>query len=309
MENILEIKNLSKFFGKSKVVDSINLEVKAGEIYGFLGPNGAGKTTTIKMILGLLSIDEGEILVNGYNVKRNFEKAMENASGIVENPDMYKYMSGIDNLKLYARLRNVKKERIDEVIELVGMKDAAKMKVSKYSLGMKQRMGLALTLLHSPKLLILDEPTNGLDPAGIKHLRDILKNIAKKDNVAVFVSSHILTEMELMCDKVAVINKGKIVKVEEIHKIIDGANIEEETVISVKQLQKGEELLRDNGYEVKVADGNLSVKVDQNNVPEVLKLLAKNDIDVFSIKQKEKSLEDIFFDATENKGGLKNEND
>lgn len=134
MENVLEIKNLSKYFGKSKVVDSINLEIKPGEIYGFLGPNGAGKTTTIKMILGLLSIDEGEIIVNGYDVKKHFEKAMENCSGIVENPDMYGYMSGIDNLKLFARLRNVKRDRINEVIELVGMKDAAKMKVSKYSL-------------------------------------------------------------------------------------------------------------------------------------------------------------------------------
>jgi len=141
MGNVLEIKNLSKFFGRTKVVDSINLEIKSGEIYGFLGPNGAGKTTTIKMILGLLSIDEGEIKVNGYDVKKNFEKAMENCSGIVENPDMYGYMSGLDNLKLFARLRNVKKERIDEVIELVGMKEAAKMKVSKYSLRNEAKNG------------------------------------------------------------------------------------------------------------------------------------------------------------------------
>lgn len=141
METILEIKNLTKYFGKQKVVDGINLEVKAGEIYGFLGPNGAGKTTTIKMILGLLSIDEGEIKVNGFDVKKEFEKAMEVSSGIVENPDMYGYMSGIDNLKLYARLRNVKKERIDEIIELVGMKEAAKNKVSKYSLRNEAKNG------------------------------------------------------------------------------------------------------------------------------------------------------------------------
>lgn len=141
MDNVLEIKNLSKFFGKNKVVDSINLEIKPGEIYGFLGPNGAGKTTTIKMILGLLSIDEGEIIVNGYNVKKHFEKAMANCSGIVENPDMYGYMSGLDNLKLFARLRNVKRKRIDEVIELVGMRDAAKMKVSKYSLRNETKNG------------------------------------------------------------------------------------------------------------------------------------------------------------------------
>ena len=141
MENVLEIKNLSKYFGRNKVVDSINLEIKPGEIYGFLGPNGAGKTTTIKMILGLLSIDEGEIKVNGFDVKNDFEKAMENCSGIVENPDMYGYMSGLDNLKLFARLRGVKRERIDDVIELVGMKEAAKMKVSKYSLRNETKNG------------------------------------------------------------------------------------------------------------------------------------------------------------------------
>ncbi len=237
MEKILEIKNLSKSFGKNKVVDNISLEVNAGEICGFLGPNGAGKTTTIKMILGLLNIDEGEIKINGYDVRKQFEKAMENANGIVENPDMYGYLSGVDNLKLYARIRNVKKEKIDEVLDLVEMKEASKMKVSKYSLGMKQRMGLALTLLNSPKLLILDEPTNGLDPAGIKRLRDILKKISREDNVAVFVSSHILTEMELMCDKVIVIDKGKIVKTEKIGEE-EKEESNEETAISVKQIKE-----------------------------------------------------------------------
>lgn len=308
MKNILEIKNVSKYFGKHKVVDNVSLDVKEGEVYGFLGPNGAGKTTTIKMILGLLNIDEGEIRINGHDVKNDFEKAMEDVGGIVENPDMYGYMSGVDNLKLYARLRNVKKERINEIIELVDMKDAAKMKVSKYSLGMKQRMGLALTLLHSPKLLILDEPTNGLDPAGIKHLRDILKEISRKDKVAVFVSSHILTEMELMCDKVAVIDKGKIVKVEEIGENKQEENIEEETQITVKQLEKAEEILKQNKYEVKIVDSKLDIKIEYAKVSEVVKLLVKNDIDIFGVVQKEKTLEDIFFDATqkkEEKGGRK----
>ena len=308
MENVLEIKNLSKSFGRNKAVDNINLEIKAGEIYGFLGPNGAGKTTTIKMILGLLSIDEGEIKVNGYDVKKNFEKAMESASGIVENPDLYGYMTGLDNLKLYARIRNIKKERINEVLELVGMTEAAKTKVSKYSLGMKQRIGLALTLLHLPKLLILDEPTNGLDPAGIKNLRDILKEISRKDNVAIFVSSHILTEMELMCDKVAVIDKGKIVKIQEINQKSGKDDTKIETIISVKNLIEGEKVLKENNYDVKVTDGKLVVKSKQEKISEIIKLLTKKDIDIFSIVQKEKTLEDIFFDATENKGGQKNEN-
>ena len=205
-EAALEIINVSKSFGKKKVVDNVNITVYPGEICGFLGPNGAGKTTTIKMVLGLLSIDSGKIKVCGYDVKKNFEKAMENIGAIVENPDMYGYMSAIDNLKLYARIRGINKDRINEVIKLVDLEKNAKEKVGKYSLGMKQRIGLALTLLHKPKVLILDEPTNGLDPAGIKKLRDILKEISHKENVAILVSSHILSEMELMCDKVTVID-------------------------------------------------------------------------------------------------------
>ena len=198
---VLEIKNLTKTYGKRKIIDNISLEIKEGEIYGFLGPNGSGKTTTIKMILRLIEKDSGTIKVKGYDNKKEFEKAMEYIGAIVENPDMYNYMSGLDNLKLHARLRNVDSKRIYEVLELVGLKDRAKEKVKKYSLGMKQRLGLALTLLHKPKVLILDEPTNGLDPAGIKQLRDILKEIAHKEGVAVFVSSHILSEMQQMCDK------------------------------------------------------------------------------------------------------------
>ena len=234
---------------------------------------------------------------------------MESSSGIVENPDMYGYMSGIDNLKLYARLRNVSRERIDEVIKLVGMENAAKTKVSKYSLGMKQRMGLAITLLSAPKLLILDEPTNGLDPAGIKHLRDILKQISRKENIAVFVSSHILTEMELMCDKVAVINKGKIVKVEEIgnkEKETDD-EVLVQTLIGVKDIKKAFKVLESKDYMAEIVDEKVSIKTTHDKIPEVIKLLAKEDIDIFNVVQKEKTLEDIFFDATE-KGGQNNEN-
>ena len=238
---VLEIKNLSKSFGKRKVIDNISLEVKEGEIYGFLGPNGSGKTTTIKMILRLIDNDSGEIKVNGYDTEKQFEKAMECIGAIVENPDLYKYMTGIDNLKLHARIRNIDTKRINEVLELVELKDRANEKVGKYSLGMKQRLGLALTLLHKPKVLILDEPTNGLDPAGIKKLRDILKEIAHKEGVAVFVSSHILTEMQLMCDKVAVLDNGKIAKIETI----TGEEQEVEKVeLKVIEKEKAEEILK-----------------------------------------------------------------
>ena len=222
---ILEIKNISKKYGKNTIIDDLTLNVEAGQVYGFLGPNGAGKTTTIKMITGLISINKGQILVNGLDVVKNHEKAMSYIGAIVESPDLYEYLSGIDNIKLYARIHNIKKDRINEIIKIVGLESRIKDKVKKYSLGMKQRLGLAVCLMHSPKLLILDEPTNGLDPAGIKELRDMLKKLAHEENIAVFVSSHILSEVELMCDKVAIINKGKIIKVCDITK---EHNLEEE---------------------------------------------------------------------------------
>lgn len=300
---VLELKNVSKSFGKRKIIDNISLKVNSGEIFGFLGPNGSGKTTTIKMILRLIDSDDGEIKVNGFDNRKQFEQAMECIGAIVENPDMYKYMSGIDNLKLHARIRNIDEKRINEVLEMVGLKDRAKDKVGKYSLGMKQRLGLALTLLHNPKVLILDEPTNGLDPAGIKQLRDILKKISHEENVAVFVSSHILTEMQQMCDRVAVLDNGKIVKIEQI------TNSEEEKIetieLRIKDKTKAIKILKEK-FEVdaKEEKDSLLVTIQTEKVPEVVRELAIEDVGVKAVIPREHNLEEIFFDATE---GGKNE--
>lgn len=297
-KKVLELKNVSKSFGKRKIIDNLNLEVEEGEIYGFLGPNGSGKTTTIKMILRLINSDSGEIKVNGYDTKKQFEKAMECIGAIVENPDLYKYMSGIDNLRLHARIRNIDEKRIKEVLELVELKGREKDKVGKYSLGMKQRLGLALTLLHRPKVLILDEPTNGLDPAGIKKLRDILKEISHKEGVAVFVSSHILSEMQLMCDRVAVLDNGKIVKVE---KISDTNEEKEEAVeIKVRNIEKAVKILKEEfNLDVKIENNKINITVRTEKLPEVIKKLAVADTEIKSVIPKEHTLEDIFFDATE----------
>ena len=297
-KKVLELKNVSKSFGKRKIIDNLNLEVEEGEIYGFLGPNGSGKTTTIKMILRLINSDSGEIKVNGYDTKKQFEKAMECIGAIVENPDLYKYMSGIDNLRLHARIRNIDEKRIKEVLELVELKGREKDKVGKYSLGMKQRLGLALTLLHKPKVLILDEPTNGLDPAGIKKLRDILKEISHKEGVAVFVSSHILSEMQLMCDRVAVLDNGKIVKVEKI----SDTNEEKEEVVEIKvrNIEKAVKILKEEfNLDVKIENNNINITVRTEKLPEVIKKLAIADTEIQLVIPKEHTLEDIFFDATE----------
>ena len=297
-KKVLELKNVSKSFGKRKIIDNLNLEVEEGEIYGFLGPNGSGKTTTIKMILRLINSDSGEIKVNGYDTKKQFEKAMECIGAIVENPDLYKYMSGIDNLRLHARIRNIDEKRIKEVLELVELKGREKDKVGKYSLGMKQRLGLALTLLHKPKVLILDEPTNGLDPAGIKKLRVILKEISHKEGVAVFVSSHILSEMQLMCDRVAVLDNGKIVKVEKI----SDTNEEKEEVVEIKvrNIEKAVKILKEEfNLDVKIENNKINITVRTEKLPEVIKKLAIADTEIQLVIPKEHTLEDIFFDATE----------
>ncbi len=301
-ENILELRNISKYFGKSKVIDNINLDVKSGEIYGFLGPNGAGKTTTIKMILGLLSIDEGSIKINSHDVSHDFENAMEYIGGIVENPDLYGYLSGIDNLKLYARLRNVSKDRIDELVKTVGLQDRIKDKVSKYSLGMKQRLGLALTLLHSPKVLILDEPTNGLDPAGIRLLRDILKKLAHENNIAVFISSHLLSEMELMCDKVAVIDKGKIIKFENMKNVIEDVDEEKvKYIVGVNNVDKSVQILTDTFGEENVKlieESKIQITLTKNKIKEIAQILVKNDIDIYELNRHNHSLEEAFLNMT-----------
>ena len=299
---VLELKNVSKSYGERKIIDDISLEVKKGEIFGFLGPNGSGKTTTIKMILRLIDLDSGIITVNGYDTKKQFEKAMECIGAIVENPDLYKYMTGLENLKLHARIRNVSSKRIDEVLELVELKERAKDKVGKYSLGMKQRLGLALTLLHKPKVLILDEPTNGLDPAGIKKLRDILKEIAHKEGVAVFVSSHILSEMELMCDKVAVLDKGKIVKIENISSTEETST---ETVeIKVKEKEKAVSILKEKFMIVpKLENEIIEIAIATDKLPIVVKELAIADVQIKSVIPKVYTLEEIFFDATEGGNG------
>ena len=307
MDNsILEIKNLSKYFGKAKVVDNISFDVKAGEIFGFLGPNGAGKTTTIKMILGLLSIDEGSIKINGYDVKKDFEKAMNYIGGIVENPDMYGYMSAVDNLKLHAKIRNVNYSEVYKTLELVGLQKSMNQKVSKYSLGMKQRAGLALSLLHSPKILILDEPTNGLDPVGIKELRDILKKLARENNTAVLVSSHILSEMELMCDKVAVIDNGKIVKIESLNKSGNDGETLVQCVIKVKQQDKAEKILKEElQKQIKIKDEKIYLQAKSGEISSIVKTLVLQDIDVEYANENEHTLEDLFFDVT--KGEKKDE--
>ena len=197
-ETILKCKNLHKKIGKKEILKGVSLEVNEGDILGFIGPNGAGKTTTIKLILGLQGITSGDVNINGYDIKKDFTKAIRRVGAIIENPDLYMYLTGYENLKLVANMyKGITKERIMEVVKLVKLENRINDKVSKYSLGMRQRLGVAQAILHNPNLLVLDEPTNGLDPEGIIEMRDLLKKLAKQ-GIAIFISSHNLPQMETL---------------------------------------------------------------------------------------------------------------
>lgn len=225
---ILDVNNLSKKFKNFTAVDNISFQLHSGEILGFLGPNGAGKTTTIKMITGLVKSNSGSITINGYDINKDFEDAMSNVGAIVETPHLYENMTGYENIKFFSNLcKNATKEHIEECIKLSGLKNRLNDKVKNYSLGMKQRLGLTIALLNNPKLLILDEPTNGLDPIVIKVLREFLKDLAHNKNLSILVSSHILTEMELLCDKVLIITNGKMRCIKSMEEINKTSSLEE----------------------------------------------------------------------------------
>lgn len=308
----IKINNISKHFGKRKVLNNLNFEVNTGEVFGLLGPNGAGKTTLIKLITGLLAIEDGEIEIFGNSLEKNYEEAMENLGAIVENPEMYKYMTGMQNIMQYARMRkNITRERIAEVVELVGLSNRINEKVGKYSLGMRQRLGVALALLHNPKILILDEPTNGLDPAGIKQLRDIVTNIAHTEDVCVIVSSHLMSEMELMCDRVAIINNGTLVSVNTVENMLQA--VSGDHIIysyNVSDFEKAKDIIIsiDEEYKIQMADGNhfevyLPLENNKTNAAAITASLVKNGIDVYSVIPKEnQKLEDAFIEIT-NGGG------
>ena len=305
METALKITHLSKSFGRKKIIDDISLDVYSGEVFGFLGPNGAGKTTTIKMVMGFLTPDAGSIVINGFDREKKCESAMGCLGGIVENPEMYKDLSGRVNLEMYARLhKGIRSERIDEVVKLVGMQDRINEKVKKYSLGMKQRVGLAQALLHRPKVLILDEPTNGLDPAVIRELRDILKKLAHEENVAVMVSSHLLAEMQMMCDRVGIIHHGKLVDVrtlEELTRLSSGSlTYRVQTTVP----DKAAELLAE-GFEKSIVGtqkDSLDLEVDSEQLQKVIRILSSNNISILGVNKLESSLEDAFMKLTG--GGL-----
>ena len=296
MDNpILKCENLNKKFGKKQILKNVSFDIFKGDVLGFIGPNGAGKTTTIKLILGLQNISKGRVLINGFDIEKQFTKAIEKVGAIVENPDLYMYLSGYENLKLIANLyKEIDEKRINEVIKLVKLENRIQDKVSKYSLGMRQRLGIAQAILHKPSLLILDEPTNGLDPEGIKEMRELLIDLAEKEGMAILISSHNLAELDNLCNKVCIIKNGEIIETSEIEEI------KKETknnyrIFEVDNIEKVKEIIQSA-----IITGKNSFKLDivKEKVPEIVRILVRNGVSIYTIYEEEKSLEEAFFEKT-----------
>ena len=284
---VLECNNICKIIKGKNVVDNVSFSLREGDIMGFIGPNGAGKTSVIKSILGLYKLSSGNIKICGYDINNNYVNAIKNVGAIIENPDMYMYMSGYDNLMISAYIYNVSKSRVEEVIKLVNLDKRIYDKVNTYSLGMRQRLGIAQAIIHNPKLLILDEPTNGLDPEGIMELKILLKKLAG-NGMGIIVSSHILSELESFCNMVCIINKGSVINYADLDKLIylsSGNYVLELSSVNVNKYLDNYNIIDDN---------HIKINVDSKKLNVVIKNLVNNNISIYEIKREVLSLEEIF---------------
>jgi ABC-2 type transport system ATP-binding protein len=286
--------NLTKVIGKRTIVDSASFELRAGEVFGFLGPNGAGKTTTIRMLVGLIRPTKGTVTICGHDVRRHFEEAMRCIGCIVETPDLYRFMTGRENLEHFARMLRVPGSEIERVASIVGMAHRLDQRVREYSLGMRQRLGIAQALLGTPRLLILDEPANGLDPAGIREIRELLRGLAST-GMSVFVSSHLLAEIELMCDRVAIIHKGKILRDGTVPDLISSQRAME---FHVGDPARAAETLQRLHIPFTPDHDRLFLPIEESEAALIIRMLIENGVDVFSARPRVQTLEEMFIDVT-----------
>ncbi|MGE7766197.1 ABC transporter ATP-binding protein [Peribacillus sp. NPDC096540] len=296
MSNVtLSVKGLKKRIGKREIIKGIDFELKEGEVFGFLGPNGAGKTTTIRMLVGLIKPTSGSIQLCGYDVRQDFTKAMQHLGCIVENPELYPFLNGWDNLLHFARmLPDVNESRINEVVELVGLQSRIHDKVKTYSLGMRQRLGIAQALLNRPKVLVLDEPTNGLDPAGIREMRQFIRKLAEEEGMSVLVSSHLLSEIQLLCDRVAIIKSGEIIQTDTVESLL---TTQERLIWRVWPFEKGKEILS-SFTEITVDQDYIITAFDEHETPKWNAALNEAGVKVYEMNRKLPGLEELFLQIT-----------
>ena len=290
MTKLLECINLCKSFGKKQILKNVSFTINEGDILAFIGPNGSGKTTTIKLILGLQKIDSGQVLINDLDITKDFEKAISKVGAIVENPDSYMYLTGWQNLRMIANYyNNISDTEISEIVKYVGLESRINDKVNKYSLGMRQRLGIARALLNKPNVLILDEPTNGLDPEGIKDLRNLLKKLAH-DGMGILISSHNLAELESFCNKVCIIDNGTIIE----SSAVDTLKKNEDVIIfKVNDTSK-----MDISDAFAVTKTSFKIKANKEKVANIVKELVQKNIDIYEIKPEEITLEEAFLKKT-----------
>ncbi|MDD6771248.1 MAG: ABC transporter ATP-binding protein [Inconstantimicrobium porci] len=292
--NVLDVNDICKSFDGKSILKNINLSIAEGEIIGLIGPNGAGKTTIMKMIAGLVPEDSGTIKVCGTLLNDDRNKYLSSFSSIIENPSFYEMLSGYDNLNFIRKVNNVSIEKMKNIIEFINIGDALKNKVRTYSLGMKQRLSLGIALLTEPKLLILDEPTNGLDPEGVMELRKLITESAKKNKMSVLISSHILTEIDKMCTRVLFIKDGQLIENEKVEKDKENQTI----ILTVKDIDVIYEKIKDIDILKKITteDNRIYLYVNKNNTPKLMSILMKNSIEYENIEISNNSIEEIYKD-------------
>lgn len=299
-EITLSVKGLRKVIGKREIIHKLDFDLKRGEVFGFLGPNGAGKTTTIRMLVGLIKPTAGTIQICGYDLHKQFPEALSQLGCIVENPELYSYLSGWGNLQYFARMMDgVDEARMNEVVRLVGLSARIQDKVKTYSLGMRQRLGIAQALLGRPKVLILDEPTNGLDPSGIREMRVFIRYLAEQEGLSVLVSSHLLSEIQLMCDRVAIISKGRIVRVDTVSKLLAH---QERVNWRLIPLAQGIEVLQKLTENVEVVGEIVRTLFVEEEVGRWNQALVEAGVTVMEMSRKLPSLEDLFIELTGGEG-------
>lgn len=299
-DNIIEISSLTKRFKEVLAVDQLNFSVKRGDVFGFLGPNGAGKSTTIRMIVSLIKPTSGTIKIFGKSLIDNRREILSNVGAIVEKPDFYLYLPAIKNLEILAKIsgKKVSQKRIIELLELVGLKDRAKSKVKTYSHGMKQRLGIAQTLLHDPELIVLDEPTTGLDPQGMKEIRDLIIRLSKDENKTIFLSSHILSEIELVANRMIIINKGRKIVEGEVSELLNTNKLK--VTIEVENIELAKKVLENTKWFDKIESivaNKINLNIENKEISGLNKFLVENNVLVNALVPV-RSLEDYFLSIT-----------
>lgn len=299
-ETVLLVENLQKELKGKKIIHDLSFSVERGDVFGFLGSNGSGKTTTIRMLTGMIKPSAGSIKIMGYDIESEFYKAMKHLSAIVEHPALFEYMTGWQNLIQSSRVlgKKIDNNHIKWCVDTVELTDRIHEKVTNYSLGMKQRLAIAQSLIASPDILILDEPTNGMDPSGIKDMRALIKKLSEEHQMTIFVSSHLLSEIENMCNKVLIINKGKYITTGLVKDLVKQNRSEFALVMDEINVNKAYKLIENECLNINKQSNKLIVNCNKDQLPHLVNMLYKNNIFVYLVNEVETSLEDYFLSVT-----------